>query len=49
MEFHTEKTDALELPGIARRLPLGTIHERIGLPHANRDYKFVFAFIRGGH
>ena len=32
MEFLTEKTDTLELPGIECRLPLSTIYERTGLP-----------------
>jgi len=32
MEFLTEKTDTLELPGIECRLPLATIYERMGLP-----------------
>jgi len=32
MEFLTEKTDTLELPGIECRLPLATIYERTGLP-----------------
>ena len=32
MEFLTEKTDILEIPGIECRLPLATIYERTGLP-----------------
>jgi Uma2 family endonuclease len=32
MEFLTEKTDVLELPGIECSLPLATIYERTGLP-----------------
>jgi len=32
VEFYTEKTDILKLPGIECSLPLATIYERTGLP-----------------